>query len=306
MALASNTKKTYSSGVRQFITFCQKTHIAPKYPLDEETLICFSVFMARSVQHSTIKNYLAAVKHYHSSNGHALALSTFLRLQLVLRGIKRAQGENKKVRRPITLAILNLFYCLLNVERTSNKDSIMLWAAMTLAFFGFLRIGELTCNSTFNEKDHLMTKDITFLPKSAPQYMLVKIKTSKTDPFRQGQTILIGRSLSKICPVSAMLAYLDTKHSTVGPNPIFTYENGSFLTRGKLTDETRLLLSRRGLNSAEYAGHSFRIGAATTAAAANLPPWLIKVLGRWSSDCFERYIKTPTSILAQVSQKLIS
>lgn len=121
--------------MQQFLTFFQKTHIAPKYPLDEDTLICFSVFMARSVQHSTIKNYLAAVKHYHSSNGHALAFSTFLRLQLVLRGIKRAQGENKKVCRPITLAILNLFYCLLSVERTSNKDSIMLWAAMTLAFF---------------------------------------------------------------------------------------------------------------------------------------------------------------------------
>jgi len=29
--------------------------------------------------------------------------------------------------------------------------------------------------------------------------------------------------------------------------------------------------------------------AATTAAAAGIPSWLIKVLGRWSSDCYERY-----------------
>jgi hypothetical protein len=181
----------------------------------------------------------------------------------------------------------------------------MLWAAMTLAFFGFLRIGEITCNSAFNETQHLMVRDISLLPKSAPQYMLVKIKASKTDPFRQGQTILVGKSHSKICPVSAMLAYLAEKDPNPKRGPIFTYQNGSFLTREKLTSETRLLLSMGGLNSTEYAGHSFRIGAATSAAAANLPPWLIKVLGRWSSDCFERYIKTPVSILAQVSQRLI-
>ena len=93
--------------------------------------------MARSVQHSTIKNYLSAVKHYHSSSGYELNLSAFLRLRLILRGIKRSQGVHSTVRRPITLHLLNLFYHLLNVKYTDNKDSLMVWAAMTLAFFWF-------------------------------------------------------------------------------------------------------------------------------------------------------------------------
>ena len=94
-----------------------------------------------------------------------------------------------------------------------------------------------------------------------------------------------------MCPLSAMLTYLESRTPFPTTGPLFTFQSGPFLTRGRLTNETRLLLSKGGLNSGEFAGHSFRIGAATTAASANLPPWLIKVFGRWSSDCFERYIK---------------
>ena len=101
-----------------------------------------------------------------------------------------------------------------------------------------------------------------------------------------------------------MLTYLESRTPFPTTGPLFTFQSGPFLTRGRLTNETRLLLSKGGLNSGEFAGHSFRIGAATTATSANLPPWLIKVFGRWSSDCFERYIKTPPSVLAQVPQTL--
>ena len=142
------------------------------------------------------------------------------------------------------------------------------------------------------------------MPRSSPKYqkyMLVCLKrVSKTNPFRQGQTIIIGKSTSPLCLISAMVAYLNSRPSSVDSGPLFIYESGAFLTREKLTRETRLLISKGGLDSSNFAGHSFRIGAATTVASANLPPWVIKVLGRWSSDCFKRYIKTPSSVLAQV------
>ena len=77
------------------------------------------------------------------------------------------------------------------------------------------------------------------------------------------------------------------------------------MTRVALTVETRQLLSLSGLDSSHYAGHSYRIGAATTAASVGLPPWLIKTLGLWSSDCYERYIQCPHSLLYEVSSKLV-
>lgn len=59
-------------------------------------------------------------------------------------GVKRAEGDNTRVRLPITTLHLLLFHALLAVPYTTNLAWVMVWAAMTLAFFGFLRLGELT------------------------------------------------------------------------------------------------------------------------------------------------------------------
>ena len=100
-----------------------------------------------------------------------------------------------------------------------------------------------------------------------------------------------------------MLGYL--KFRGTSPGPLFQYSSGTPLTRQALTSETRNLLSLSGLNAANYAGHSYRIGAATTAASVGLPPWLIKTLGRWSSDCYERYVRCPNALIFEVSGKLL-
>ena len=153
LSIATSTQQTYSAGEKRFIDFVQLYQ--PKgakhlLPASEDTLVQFSAFLARSNKHSSIKNYLAAVRHLHIRNGFKLDFNKMLRLKLVLRGIKRSQGESIRVRLPITVHHLKLFHMMLAIPTSTNFDSIIFWAAMTLAFFGFLRLGELTCNSKFN------------------------------------------------------------------------------------------------------------------------------------------------------------
>lgn len=305
LSIASSTKKTYSSGEKQYQNFHSLYRPSTSiFPANENTLILFAAYLAKSIKASSIKSYLAAVRHLHIRKGFELDLKKCLRLQLVLRGIKRSQGDVTKVRLPITVHHLQLFYHQLAIPTTSNIDSLMVWAAMTFAFFGFLRLGELTCNSTFSKDIHLTLNDLKFFPNEKDAiHLSVYIKASKTDPFRTGQNIIIGKTNQAVCPVLAMKQYLSVRNPC--PGPLFVFSSGKPLTKVNLTAETRSLLSRAGLDSSQYAGHSYRIGAATSAASANIPSWLIKVLGRWSSDCFERYIKVPHSMISGVSEKLV-
>ena len=306
LSIAASTRQTYSSGEKRFLDFLSLYRPASYhgFPVNEDTLILYVTHLARSIKHSSIKSYLAAVRHFHIREGYHLDLKSHLRLQLVCRGIKRAQGSSLRTRLPITIQHLRLFHCLLAIPHSSNPNYVMIWAAMTLAFFGFLRLGELTCNARFSPESHMSPRDITFLPSpQAPQYMSVQIKISKTAPFRTGQTIFIGRTNQVLCPVQAMLRYLHIRGNSSGP--LFKYSSGTPLTKQALTTETRSLLSLSGFNAANYAGHSYRIGAATTAASVGLPPWLIKTLGRWSSDCYERYVRCPNALLFEVSEKLL-
>ena len=53
------------------------------------------------------------------------------------------------------------------------------------------------------------------------------------------------------------------------------------------------------MNPSLYAGHSFRIGAATSAAAAGIPAHMVQALGCWSSDAFKFYTRSSRDSLAK-------
>ena len=165
----------------------------------------------------------------------------------------------------------------------------MLWASFTTAFFGCLRSSEFGSPSStvFSATSTLLAKDVQLTNSVAK----ITIKPSKADPFRNGNEINPAASNSSICPLRALRNHL--RSCTRPDSPLFTFTDNTFLTRHSLSNILKSLLRPTCPDIDRYSSHSFRIGAATTASAADVPAWLIKVLGRWSSNCFERYIHTP-------------
>ena len=87
--------------------------------------------------------------------------------------------------------------------------------------------------------------------------------------------------------------------------PLFVYQDCRFLTHQRLVHHRRAALQSAGISTNQYSGHSCRIGAASTAARAGIEDsTTIKMLGRWESAAFLRYIRMPRDQLAAMSTRL--
>ena len=154
---------------------------------------------------------------------------------------------------------------------------------------------------SFSSAIHLSVADIAVDSSSLPSCLRVRIKASKTDPFRKGCFVHIGRGTLPLCAVHAVLAYLSLRGNS--PVPLFLLQNGQLLSRTILTDWLRQIMSASGIPG-NFSSHSFRIGAASVAARNGVPDHLIQALGRWSSNAYKLYIRTPSEYLAGLSHCL--
>ena len=200
------------------------------FSLPQKGHIYFASYLARAVRHSTIKLYLAAVRNLHISCGHGDPLQGRLLLKKVLRGILRFQGQSRILRQPVTPRVLLSIRPFLQ-GWLGVKDflmvwaPLMVWAAFTLAFFGFLRCSEFTYQGVTNYRSQfdLSTDAVSFYPSLAnPQHMSVTLKASKTDFFWQGNTITIARTSASLCAVSAMQNFFQAVQPPPGPFPTFS------------------------------------------------------------------------------------
>ena len=124
--------------------------------------------------------------------------------------------------------------------------------------------------ATTNTSMHLLCRDITLSRTS----MRVHIKASKTSIANLQSSSYACKTGISTCSHNAMRQYL--KHRTTHKgSPLLTFGNGKFLTRRDVSSMTKSLLGLAGANPANYSNHSYRIGVATTAAAAGIPELLI-------------------------------
>lgn len=307
-SLAPSTKRVYSSGQRRYLEFC-KSGSLPPFPLAEDQLCTYVAHLYdEGLLHGTIKGYLSAIRHLQILQGLGDPfVSPLPLLEYALRGVKLRQAKSRetkpKKRLPMTMDIMDKLRNFWSKEDKSY-DSIMLWAASCMCFYGFLRSGEVTVASMaeFDPEGHLCEGDVALDDLENPAVVRVHIKASKTDPFRLGVFVFIGKTDNNRCPVAAIAAYLAVRGRADGP--FFRWTSGLPLSREAFVKGIRKALSASGMDVSGYSGHSFRIGAATAAAAAGLEDSLIKTLGRWRSSAYQTYVRIPRERLATVSKQL--
>ena len=140
------------------------------------------------------------------------------RLQLVLRGIKRSQDSSPhRIRLPITATIMLQLQQIWSAATGSDKyQATLLWAACCMGYFGFMRAGEFL-STNIHDSSTIQTSDVAVDSHSAPSMVRVFLRKSKTDPFGKGVYIYLGRTNSRLCPVSAVLQFLAIRPPGEGP-----------------------------------------------------------------------------------------
>jgi hypothetical protein len=136
--------------------------------------------------------------------------STIFRLNMIMRSVKRIQGEhNPKQRLPFTFHVLQRTCNSLRSGVFSTFTDCMLETVCTVAFCFFLRCGEFTIWQNFDPTTNLCVTDVEIFYS----YADLPLQASKSDPFRKGITIQLHISNHNICPLSVIKTYLAVRRT---------------------------------------------------------------------------------------------
>jgi hypothetical protein len=282
----------------------------------EELLVGFAAFLAESTDKKetgltigTIKRYVGAVKRAHDVR--SLPWPTSLRmLEMVYRGIKkRNPGQVGLPRLPVTVALLEAILAADVLDFNKHEDRL-LWAIMVIGVFGLFRGGELL-------PDAKKWPDLMLLPADFEvvndTHVRVKLKKSKTNPWRLPVKVSLFRTGAPVCPISALHQLLSRRDPKIKNAPVFATADGCQLLKSRFVAMMRAAIEateeKFGLssgNAARYYGHSLRRGGATSLALRGVSEAMIRVMGRWRSWSYRVYIDLPDSALRDASTSMAS
>ena len=304
------THKTYLAAERRYLDFCHSFSLVP-LPTSEATLCYFAACLGQQgLADTSIKTYLSGVRQLQVAHGwNDPGISQMPRLRQLLKGIKIERGKKGKPSRsrlPITPIILRKIKAGWIGNGAPTFEASMLWAASLTTFFSFCRSGEVIVEneSKYDPTTHLSFSDLAVDNANSPAIISLNIKCSKTDQGRVGCQVVLGKTGDDLCPVTALLNYLVIRGDR--PGALFQWQDGTPLSKTRFVEAIRQALTAAHLPAKDYAGHSFRIGAATTAAMAGLEDSTIQTLGRWKSDSYQLYIRMAPHQLASLSSSLSS
>lgn len=241
---------------------------------------------------STTNTYVSALGYCHRLAGVHDPTKVFSIIEM-LKGYGKLSSR-ADTRLPITMPIL---HNILRQTTTmcSNVYRVRLFQAMcTTAFFAFLRVGEITCCP--RSPSVLQLNQVIRLVDSSGYITGLKLtfadfKHSYNQPSNVSVTLT---RRSDICPVQSLLDYFE--HRGLSDGPLFQTCDGRAVPRKLFTDHLAIIFRACGLDSNKYKGHSFRIGAATFAAECGFSDTQIRLMGRWKSDAFRKYIRSPSLV----------
>ena len=294
-------------------------------PWSPRTTIMFVVY-ARSKHHpalkaSTIKSYLAGIRMQHLMRGHTLGGLKPEVVKLMISGAEnldaiQARLDQKKPRQAITWDLLKRIKERLFEVSGAKVWKTKVWLVCSMAFHGSFRIHELLSRekTTFSPSTDLLggsVKKRTWrrgeTDKSCLEVYLAHPKEARLSQGVKVDVFSIEGDEAWACPVRAFDAYMRTKCQGGENIPLIRSKDGLNYAGYEFNrDLKRLLEGIVDYKEGAVTSHSFRAGLATWMARAGYSDEEIMLTGRWKSQAFLHYVKTPRTARAAQAEELIA
>ena len=307
---ASGSMGRNTTGVRHWHTFCHAEGVTPDRALDpnsslaakllEEQLcmrFCAALIQDQGVQPSTVQTYFGQLQGWHLK-AHGVKLCAGLklgRLPAMVKGLKRIYGEQpREVRRGIAPQALRKAFN--KVLDPANPAHANIRAALSLALQGLLRGAEFTLEEG-QSVDYMKLLTRADVRVCTGEQLVVMMRPCKNMRHLNGKTVPLavgagGNFIDAVWEMNNLLRVDPIPASRRATTPLFRDPaTNDALRSGAMRRLTRMLMASIGEAPSQFGLHSYRIGGATALFAAGATPLTIRMMGRWSSDCYRLYVR---------------
>ncbi len=295
--LSPGTSAGYAGCLRRYLTFCA-SHGA-SFPPSATMIIAFASHLVCSGStRATISSHISALRSSCIDAGMSLVAFSDPRIPRLLSGIGR-EGPPPRPPRPTRLPISGLLLArLLDSTPSSTPFGRSLRAGLALGFFGLLRAGEFCFKGA--PYGVLLRRHLSWFPS----HVSVLLIHSKTDRNHRGVSVRMFRSFTRICPVDLLAEVWTAAPIQSDDAPLLQDDRGLPLSYRALLYFIKQQVRAFGMDPDSFGAHSLRIGGASQLAASRFSEAQIQALGRWTSDCYQRYLRLPEECLQQAAASL--
>jgi hypothetical protein len=235
--------------------------------------------------------------------------------RILLAGYKNIEKRKRKHKpvKPINLSILLQIRNNLSNTKMGRGSRLAIWAASLLAFWGSFRLAEILPSRrlAFDKFSDLLWNDIHWRKES----FLLDIKQPKISHGWADRVEIFQIASSHFCPVHALKKlkhYWKRKDKNYKSKPVFRSSSGKILTKRKFLSTIRKGLQQSGKPWKQITGKSFRSALASELEnfSNTFKERHIKILGRWKSNAYQRYIrkfrKEKKLVMKEIADTLLS
>ena len=303
-AWLESTRESYSTGILVYHVYCDKKDISEdlRAPTNQQIITSFITSLAGAYSGGTIHNYVYGIRAWHILHGLEWSPNP-LELEAVLKGADRLAppSSKRKKRLPYTPEFIATIRQQMDLEDTFDAA---VFACLTTCFYAAARVGEFVVPRLdgFSADQHVTLANLR-VDRNAEglEVTVLHIPQTKAAPL-EGEDVFWAPHPGPTDPYDALKNHLRVN------NPPRNAHLFSYWHKNQLRPLTKHAFIKRLASLARLAGmeplqgHGVRIGATLFYLLLGLPIEAMKVMGRWSSDAFLRYLRKHAQILTPLIQ----